>query len=466
MTWLDLEIPNPCGLWLLNHSVKDLYVVEAVAQITSRLQPGSIRKWALEAARWVAGCNDLQIGYRSLIILRALGGRIIPSLLVNAAAFHFGKINNNRVQEFADFIGECFTMLEAQMEDPEISPLAFKFASAFLNCPSLRTSAMEKAMPIFMKCAADETHEKEAKALLVEAFVPFATVIESSQAAQQHLLRIVEVIDAPALLILVAAFLLNSLPFLPINLTYKEIMDRPLAVDQLNQSISLLTVVLDHASRPLVTSILTVVTELISKYEQDINRASLVPIYAFVLTKIALFPSAVKFVQTVAKMDASIAVQRGSVTQGQKSIEDVQKLVMDMVIRKDPVTLTTCKNLQDLQGIIDQRNPPKIYPYAGHYEMLFALKKDNDSQLTDMHATGPRTFTSKLAMRSGMLSNKSFVLINTVGKSGTIRLDLHPLQVKRILKESLAFPDLQPEGVGQRFVVTPQVFGELEDVGL
>jgi hypothetical protein len=110
---------------------------------------------------------------------------------------------------------------------------------------------------------------------------------------------------APLLDLLAVAFLLRSLPFEPIDLTYSEIMDLPLHPDQVTQGIRLLSVLLKRPPGPSPSR-----SSLVEKHGRKVSHSSLVPVYEFVIHRLPTFDSAVRFVRAVAAIDPSIAVQK------------------------------------------------------------------------------------------------------------------------------------------------------------
>jgi hypothetical protein len=65
-----------------------------------------------------------------------------------------------------------------------------------------------------------------------------------------------------------------------------------------------------------------------------------------------------------------------------------------------------------------------------------------------------------------MVSNRSFVLANALGKTGLLRLNLAALTIRPLVKQLLDLPKLEPENGAQQFIVPPDVFLALEDIAL
>ena len=442
-------------------------IVSELSEMLAEQKPQAIEKWAMEATRWAVGACDITIAYRSLVILNSLHAQIMPTfvqLLVNAVLYHLSRVTDDQCQEVALYIGECFKVLYQHIENADVANFAFPFASAFLHCPVFQENCLAAAMPIFRECVVHPVLGKSAKLILVDAFLPFANQLENDQTAQQLLLDITGIVDAPELYILVAVFLLKPLPFLAVGKTREELMALPLNTEQTTRTFVFFQVMLKTASRPLADSILFIATELLRKYGKQIERACLVPIFSYALKKISVFASAVEFIQEITRVDQSIASLKEEVLVNQKSLEDVRKLIVEVLkanVALEPVPITNCKNVSELQGMIDQKNPPKIYPFATQYEMFLGLKKESNKKLNQMDG-GQKRFTSTMSFTSGMvMSSRSLGISRAMQKVSLEKLELAPLGNKTV---HMQFLDLPSEEDGAwKFVVTPQEFVHLDD---
>lgn len=112
-----------------------------------------------------------------------------------------------------------------------------------------------------------------------------------------------------------------------------------LTPEQLGEAIPLFGALLEKAIRPLADSILNVLSNLAGANAGKTGHVSLVPVYAFVIHKLATFESAVRFVREVAKVDSAIAAQKDSVGSARRSLDE------------------------DLFGMIHRKTPPKIDPF-------------------------------------------------------------------------------------------------------
>jgi hypothetical protein len=99
-----------------------------------------------------------------------------------------------------------------------------------------------------------------------------------------------------------------------------------------------------------------VITVLVPKREQNINHVSLVQMYSFALSLLAMFPLSVDFVRIIAGIDPSIESHKQDFPAAQKTIDDVNKQLAEIV--KNPterVPTTICEELTDLAGLLDQK---------------------------------------------------------------------------------------------------------------
>jgi hypothetical protein len=347
------------------------------------------------------------------------------------------------------FIGECFRIICEHRHNADVANFAFPFASAFLQCTAFQDRCMKYAMPLFEHCVEDPLLANRARLVLVEAFAP---TLEKDIASQQKLLELLKLTESPALYVIVAAFRHNSLPFPAVSKSCDDIMEMTLNAEQLSQAILLLTVMLKRASQPLSDSILWVVTTLVTKHEKDINHVSLVPMYSFALSRLAMFPSAVDFVRVIAGIDPSIASHKQDFPAAQKTIEDVSKQLAEIVKNQtERVPITTCEELTDLMGLIDQKNPPKIDPFGALYEMFVALRDGTP-------VVKPLLSTLGSVLRSGMFGNRAYAMASSMHDLSQASWRLKPLVVLPLLDAALEVPQCR-----QEFVVSPAEFASLDE---
>ena len=434
--------------------------------------PKAIRKWSLEAMRWVVGCKDLKIAYRSLVILNSLNyflNPAFPKLLADAVKYHLLNVVDNQFDEIALFVGEAFTLLTNHLNEPAISDFAFRFASSFLHFrPFFKSYCLGNAMPIFMDCISNPILAKSAKMIIVDAFIPFAHSLELNKNAQEILLSITQKVESPELFIVAAAFLIKPLPFVNIGKTYKEIMNASYSKEVINRALMIFSAMLKNASKPLADSIFIVVTQLFKKYDISINRIQLVPIYQNALKSIAVMESASDFVQAIARMDPDIASMSDAILPNTKTINDVANNLSSINTRNNNsnngiVPITNCKNLQQLEGIIDQLNPPKIIPYATQDEMITGLKNDSSKarnrkvSITNI----PTILSSALLMSSGVILSPRTIIPAAFQHNSNSKIQLAPLVNKKVIHRLLNFSKSH-QNKKFNFVVSLREFIDLE----
>jgi hypothetical protein len=219
------------------------------------------------------------------------------------------------------------------------------------------------------------------------------------------------------------------------------------------------------ASPPLAEAILAVMSQLIFTHEKEINRDSLVPMYQFALHRIVVFPSAIEFLQRIAKIDPSIAAHHELIPSVQKTADDVLKEILMLGNRtSETVPITDCKDLSELYGLINQKNPPKISPFATHLEMYLGLSKEwRNVQRNSSVAYGHSLYraNSNTSLRSSIVSNRSFILAKAMITQGIQSVQWRPLEAGPIKSQLLDIPPI--DNGTWKFVVTPGEFASLED---
>ncbi|OHT03415.1 hypothetical protein TRFO_06631 [Tritrichomonas foetus] len=441
-------------------------VVEQMAEsLRQQDQTTAIEKWTQEAIRWVVGCNDIKLAYRSLVILNGLGSTFqteqhFESLLFEAVSYHLSCVTPDDYEDVVKFVGESFKTLNQQLNNPDIANLAFHYASAFIGCTQFENKCLEKAMPIFKTCVNDEVLKSQAVPALIDAFYPFAKTLENSKYSQEVLYEMINTVNAKELYLVAAPFLIKPLPFINLNLTYNEILAMNFTMDQVHKAFWFFHGMLKTASRPLTDSILVLSTTLLLKYGKKLNRSMLVPIYQLAIQRIAVFQSAVDFLQAVSDIDPSIASLRDESNAHSKTLSDIQNEIREISdFNAETVPFTKCKNLQQLHGMISMKNPPKIYPFSTQFEVFLGMKKEQKKFLENPPRS-PQKWSSTLSLTSQIMSNKSLVIASTIQTSGMTNIKFEKLEKKPVFKKMLDLPVEEDEG-NWKFVVSLCEFNEL-----
>lgn len=436
-------------------------IVSEISQILNEQRPEAIEKWANEATRWAIGCRNIKIAYRALVILNALHGSIsssFVSLLCEAVTFHLSRFSEDACEDVVMYISECLEVLFNHIDSSDIASFAFRFSSVFLRCRAFE-QCITKAMPIFLNCVKHPVLGTAAKGVLVDAFESFCPMLETEKHAQELLLKITQIIDAPELLLVAATFLYEPLPFIDIGKTYEEILSAPISAQNATRTLQLFRSMLRNASRSLLDSIIHVSTEIMKKFEQSIDKQSLVPIYCIALQRLTFIPSAVQFMQELSRIDPSISNLKNE-DPNNKSFEFIKKEISELTDPSGEVTpITNCKHLTQLHGIIDQKTPPKIYPFATQYEMFISLKKD--ANLNRAKNTSKK-WSSQLVMTSGIISSTRSLILPTLieGNNDFSNMDIEPIPLNPCHKSLLDLPNVET-GKWQ-FIISPNQFIQLK----
>lgn len=481
MAVFGIEIVDTVSVWTPDSLTDQMRAYGYVSELANTLaedRPEAIEKWSNEATRWAVACCDIKIAYRSLVILNALQGPVAPSfvqLLSDAVVYHLSRASEEDCNDVAKYIGECFEVLYHHIDLADCASFAFRFASSFLQSPTFQSKCLKRAMPIFMVCVDHTVLGSSAKACLVDAFFPFAQSLETDKEAQNKLLEILSLIDAPELYLIAAPFKVRSLPFIDVGKTLEEILSlENLKPSTASKAMRFYSTMAKTASRPLVDSILEISNKLLLKFEKSLDRNSILQIYYLALQKIAAFDSAVSFIQTVSIVNPIIATYPKSDASdvNVKSLDDVRKEISEITEKSgEVVPITTCKDISQLNGMISQVSPPKIYPFASQYEMFIGLKKDISKQRRASKA-GPKKWTSTLSLTSGLMSNKSLVMTASLQAAVLSNAKFAPLTPKTVLQTLLDLPgipidrDPNEEPEYWKFVVSPAEFINLEDEAL
>lgn len=124
--------------------------------------------------------------------------------------------------------------------------------------------------------------------------------------------------------------------------------------------------------------------------------------------------------------------------------------------RDEIVPITKCKEIKHLFGLIDQKTPPKIIPFASHYEMIIGLtkevKKKMKLKMKEEKILSSRNRTSSFSLTSPYLSNKSMVLAMAMQDRSSSKLNLTRLNKMKIRDMELDLPD-DDEDNRDKFIV-------------
>jgi len=390
------------------------YIAAKLAEGLHEIDIHAVEQWSDEAASWAVLCNDVKIATRSLMIFNSLRGTFHPSLvslLCDAALYHMSHIIDEDYREVSKYVAECFELFYNNIDNPEIAPVAFNFAKEFLEFPEIGNSALKRAMPIFKYCADDPVLSSAAKKVLVSAFIPFASSLENDLGSQQLLKEIIKLINPPELLLVASVFLCKSRPFIEIDMTYDEIMKVPFDSQHATVALQMISNMTKTSSQPLLDSMLHVATELLKRFKDCIPIPVLLQFFNVSMAKISTLKSALNFILAASYIEPSLATQaNSSTTETGKTLNSIKKKIYSMFPTiSEPVPITNCKMIDQLRGIIDQINPPKIRPFSNQYEMFMGLKKAADN---DKGGTKPtKRWSSSLSMKTGIMPNRSMLML-------------------------------------------------------
>jgi len=99
---VGVEFSQGSCLWSRDNPTTETAAVAIVAELGERLQRRSkvLKRRSLEAAHWAVRSCDIQLAYRSLLILRVLDSDVMPSfaqLLVRAVMYHLSRAGRRRL---------------------------------------------------------------------------------------------------------------------------------------------------------------------------------------------------------------------------------------------------------------------------------------------------------------------------------------------------------------------------------
>lgn len=412
-----IEIIDVSFVWVKDAATGIIRVSSIVQEIVGMLKgerQEAIEKWSNEAMRWVVGCCDIHLAYRSLVIMNALDCTI-PStyvpLLCDAVHYHLGRASEDNCDDVVDFVAVCFELLYKPISTGDVSILALQFANVFLNS-RIFDKALRMAFPIFMFSVEHPILERSTKDVMVDAIIPFLPHLETDAYAQQLLKQALDVTESPILSIIAAAFVRTSIPFVDMGKPYTELIGVTVRIREADTTLKCFGVLMKSASDELVDSIIAISNKLVVKFEKHLDKRSLYPIYQAALQRISVMKSAVELMTNLMRLNPGIAQFSYDPRDIGKGLNDIRSDIAGLMEQTvDIVPMTNCKQVAQLKGLIDQQHPPKIYPFASHHEVYLKLKQDDIAPTSGRHHR--KRWSSSMSMASGLISHKSMILPST-----------------------------------------------------
>ena len=455
-----IEVIDSQYLWSKAGPDDSFHIKSAIANISTVISEESVFSWSEEAIKWAVGCSNIKTGYRSLVILNSLQIELPHSfnqLIAKAALYHLGMTSEDEYEVVADFIGECFDLLFKQIKNADVASFAFRFSSIFLNIPVFENYCIKKAMPIFMACTNNPVMMKAAQSVLTDAFIPFLPRIETDDEAQSYLAKIIEINPNSELLFIAAAFLKIPLPFVSVGKTYHEIISTPITTDNAKKIFHCYEIIIKTCSLPLINSIFEITNEILLMINFNIEKQYLMEIFQQALSKITILKSAVDFINTIIRMIPGASFYSSTNQNSKKFIGKIKNDLLELVGKtSEIVPITKCKKISHLNGLIDQKNPPKILPFSSQYEMYQELKKGLSTPKKVI-----KNWSSSLLLSSDLFSAKSSPNTSNFTKNQNyfIKMELTEIPIQPI-KLELIYSKIK-ESNNPNFIVTPNEFLEL-----
>jgi hypothetical protein len=354
--------------------------------------------------------------------------------LSQAVSFYLSQLIEDQCNEheLALFIRESCDLLSQHLNESDLGNFPFAFASAIIRCRIFQETCLDRALPIFMDAVISPFLEirKTAGRILTEGIIPYLKHLEDSEEALAKLREIAEIVKSPALSIVYAT--LEGKDF-------QESLSGPLTSEQLNLAMSLLTEMSKSAPMPLAESIFAVMTRLVTANGSQVHQASLIPMYTFALERVATFQSAINFVKAVSELDPSIA-PNVETTPIEGTPEELRRHVSEKLLTNVPetVAMTNCKKFIELSGLIDQKNPPAIYPWAASYEIYSGLKRNSTVKQAEMSAGRLPGHASQVRIAT----TKSVILASAMQNVGRLNLTFEPIPVRPLSETLIELPTL------------------------
>ncbi|KAH0789931.1 hypothetical protein GPJ56_006433 [Histomonas meleagridis] len=222
---------------------------------------------------------------------------------------------------------------------------------------------------------------------------------------------------------------------------------------------------LKTASSTLADSILITINDLLHKFNTDnMNHSYLTPIYEYALKNgIPLYESAINLIHTIIKIDPLIAFMNEEEISNSSSFRFVIKQIDEISNAPSKViSITDCKDLNQLFGLLDQRNPPKIHPFSTQYEMYLALQKE--PKIDNNKSNRARILNSwSASINSNSMSSTTSLMmspaIHAINESENVAI--HQLEKKAVIFKTLDLPNYKPSN--WRLIASLDEFAQMNE---
>jgi len=418
-------------------------IVKAIRSgLTESNSSKAIIKWSKEAMRWASCCNDITIAYRSLLILNYLDSDSDPyflPLIKQAVCYHLA----NQYDEYSQlslYLKEVFKYLKSYIANPSFLSFSFNFCSQFLGCFYF-TDCFRDALPVFLIWAKVHNINPLEEFYLADAFIPYLSDLETNIDSQFEMLKIIGIADYFEISMIVAAFGYAKIPLIDVETSYEDLMAIKANPNSANRSINFLAHLSSNASDDLLSGIFTVAANLVERLKFNVKRAFLVPLCQNAIKKVAIIPAALRFLSIIARIDPSVVSLDYDPLEGSKTVQAVRNSIMKIeAVETEKVAITSCKTLDSMWGMIDQVDPPKVYPFETYQEMHKGLIEVSKIRKDTKTTNSLSRWTSTLAITSQTHSNHSLLVPASLLVSESDIGDFDVIETKDIIPQRLDLP--------------------------
>ena len=441
------DTPEQIEMLGITGSIPDDKLGDIAAIISNKLgqQPSNtaLEKWSLEAVKWATCCKNLKVATRSMNILNSIGTPINPfflTLLKESVIYQLNAIYDDYSQ-FGKYMKAVFSLLSNNIAYPQFTGFAFEFASKFIDFTPIMKTANQSALNIFIECFRNnQVSSSENVSLIVDAFAPFLSDIEKTPESHEALLNCIELTNSPELIMLRCVIDRTRDNSQHNQEQYADALKHLKTPFQANKMLYFYGVMIESCSEDLLSSIFSSTFDLLDKFRETLSENRLIPICRSALKKIVFLESSAKFLSLLAEVNPTIASLEFDQEDGVHSADDVFSgldQIQTPAGEKSPIT--NCKEITQMTGMVNQINPPKIYPFEPQMEMVSALKRMKKLERTTTSEL--RRWCSTLTLSSRALSHKSLVTPAMLQGHLLDKIDCAPLEILPVKDQILDLPN-------------------------
>lgn len=372
-----LQISRPIGEISID-SIGDLVIqfIDRLSKIEEEKQNSNSNEvlavWGNEALKWLFASPSLEIGTISFIIYNKIKKPYAADIVNNViriVSYHL-EYNSSDAKLLTKLIDESFYFFTNIVK--EYGGLAFKYASAFIDCRVFVESCLIDALNIFLNGFSLPEATRLLKTSVISLVRPILMKLETESYAREIISSLILKTRNEDLMMIIVPFNKVNPMYFPKAPPIPDILSH-VSDSAFCKALSNYTILLMNASRQLMDAIFEVCALIVHRVVDANNKLQLAKIYTSALHSITKCPNAIEFIKVVSQRQPDVAaVDFIDVYEWDRSVEDVVRNVKLLAVPDESplITLTECPTYTSVTRFLYSDVTPKILPFESERELL------------------------------------------------------------------------------------------------